>query len=167
MPVALIAAVAITVIAELLLRRSRAGLELRAVGSDETRAHRLGARVNLTLRPRLRRSARCSRRPPGSCSPARSGSATATRRSARHYTLTSITAVVLGGASIFGGRGSFIGALLGALLLTEIISAIPFLQISLVVEQLDPGDPDPGGGRYLLAGARWSRGPARDQRGMI
>ena len=30
------------------------------------------------------------------------------------YTLTSITAVVLGGASLFGGRGSFIGALLGA-----------------------------------------------------
>ena len=29
-----------------------------------------------------------------------------------NYTLTSITAVVLGGASIFGGRGSFIGALL-------------------------------------------------------
>ncbi len=35
------------------------------------------------------------------------------RRVGVNYTLTSITAVVLGGASIFGGRGSFIGALLG------------------------------------------------------
>ncbi len=39
-----------------------------------------------------------------------------------NYTLTSITAVVLGGASIFGGRGSFIGALLGAVLIQEIIT---------------------------------------------
>ena len=44
------------------------------------------------------------------------------------YTLTSITAVVLGGASIFGGRGSFIGAFLGALLIQEIITASAFLQ---------------------------------------
>ena len=36
---------------------------------------------------------------------------------------------VLGGASIFGGRGSFIGALLGAILLTEVVAAVPFLQI--------------------------------------
>ena len=42
-----IVAVVVAVVAEVLLRRSRAGLELRAVGSDETRAHRLGARVNL------------------------------------------------------------------------------------------------------------------------
>ncbi len=44
---------------------------------------------------------------------------------------------MLGGASIFGGRGSFIGALLGALLLTEVVAAIPFLQIAALVELLD------------------------------
>jgi ribose transport system ATP-binding protein len=48
-----------------------------------------------------------------------------------NYTLLSIAAVVLGGASIFGGRGSFIGALLGAILLTEVVAAVPFLQIAL------------------------------------
>jgi len=56
-----------------------------------------------------------------------------------NYTLTSITAVVLGGASIFGGRGSFIGALLGALLLTEVVAAIPFLQIALSWNYWTPG----------------------------
>ena len=34
--------------------------------------------------------------------------------------LSSITAVVLGGASLFGGRGSFVGALLGAALIQQI-----------------------------------------------
>jgi ribose transport system ATP-binding protein len=47
------------------------------------------------------------------------------------YSLTSITAVVLGGASIFGGRGSFIGALFGALLLQEIITSTTFLNLGI------------------------------------
>jgi ribose transport system ATP-binding protein len=46
------------------------------------------------------------------------------------YTLASITAVVLGGASLFGGRGSFIGALLGAALNTEITNATTDLPLS-------------------------------------
>jgi ribose transport system ATP-binding protein len=46
------------------------------------------------------------------------------------FTLSSITAVVLGGASLFGGRGSFVGALLGAALITEITSATTFLNLS-------------------------------------
>jgi ribose transport system ATP-binding protein len=50
------------------------------------------------------------------------------------YTLTSITAVVLGGASIFGGRGSFIGALFGALLLQEIITSTTFLNLGVAWE---------------------------------
>ncbi len=47
------------------------------------------------------------------------------------YTLTSITAVVLGGASIFGGRGSFIGALLGAVLLQQIVTSTTFLDLGV------------------------------------
>ena len=35
------------------------------------------------------------------------------------YTLTSITAVVLGGTSLLGGRGTFVGPLLGAVLLQQ------------------------------------------------
>ena len=46
------------------------------------------------------------------------------------YTLSSITAVVLGGASLFGGRGSFIGALLGAALIQQIVNATTFLSLS-------------------------------------
>jgi ribose transport system ATP-binding protein len=46
------------------------------------------------------------------------------------YTLTSIAAVVLGGASLFGGRGAFIGVLFGAVLIQEINSATTFLSLS-------------------------------------
>ena len=39
-----------------------------------------------------------------------------------NYTLTSIIAVVLGGTSIFGGRGSYVGAFLGAVLIQELVT---------------------------------------------
>ena len=46
------------------------------------------------------------------------------------YTLTSIAAVILGGASLFGGRGAFIGVLFGAVLIQEINSVTTFLSLS-------------------------------------
>ena len=46
------------------------------------------------------------------------------------YTLASVTAVVLGGTSIFGGRGSFIGALFGANLVEQLLNVTTFLQLS-------------------------------------
>jgi ribose transport system ATP-binding protein len=55
------------------------------------------------------------------------------------YTLISITAVVLGGASIMGGRGTFIGALLGAMLIQEIVTASGFLRLGTAWQQWVPG----------------------------
>jgi ribose transport system ATP-binding protein len=55
------------------------------------------------------------------------------------YTLQTVAAVVVGGASIFGGRGSFVGALLGAVLLTEVINALPFLQLDNAWQFWVPG----------------------------
>lgn len=46
-----------------------------------------------------------------------------------NYTLMSITAVVLGGAIIGGGRGSFIGVLIGAVLLQITQSSTSFLRL--------------------------------------
>jgi ribose transport system ATP-binding protein len=45
------------------------------------------------------------------------------------YTLTSIAAAVIGGASLFGGRGSFVGCLLGAIFITQINSVTAFLAL--------------------------------------
>jgi ribose transport system ATP-binding protein len=47
-----------------------------------------------------------------------------------NYTLSSITAVVLGGTSLRGGRGTFIGTLVGAVLLTEVLNAVAFLGLT-------------------------------------
>jgi ribose transport system ATP-binding protein len=51
-------------------------------------------------------------------------------RQGANYTLSSITAVVVGGTSLRGGRGTFIGTVLGAVLLTEVLNAAAFLGLS-------------------------------------
>jgi ribose transport system ATP-binding protein len=135
-PLAFLVVVAIGVIAELVLRRTRAGLELRAVGSDALRAHRLGARVRAT---RIGAYVACSSFAVfgGLMLASQVGIGDASLGTS--YSLTSITAVVLGGASIFGGRGSFIGALLGALLLQEIITSTSFLGLGVAWQDWLPG----------------------------
>jgi ribose transport system ATP-binding protein len=46
------------------------------------------------------------------------------------YTLSSITAVVLGGTSLLGGRGTFIGTLLGGCLIVQALNATTFLGLT-------------------------------------
>ncbi len=55
------------------------------------------------------------------------------------YTLSSITAVVLGGTSLKGGRGTFIGTVLGAVLLTEVLNAVTFLGLTQMYQYLFQG----------------------------
>ncbi len=138
MPVAMIVAIVLALAGEFALRRTRAGLELRAVGSDQSRAHRLGARINTTY---IVAFIVCSlfAALAGIVLAGQIGVGDGDPTLSSNYTLEAIAAVVLGGASIFGGRGSFIGALLGAILLTEVVAAVPFLQISLAWNEWTPG----------------------------
>ena len=135
-PVAFFAACVLGLACELLLRFSRPGLELRAVGSDETRAHRLGAHVNAV---HVGAYVLCSLFAVAGGMMVAAQVGIGDPRIGTNYTLTSITAVVLGGASIFGGRGSFVGALLGAVLIQEIITATGFLQIGIAWQYYLPG----------------------------
>ncbi len=129
-------AVGTAVACEWALRRTRGGIALRAVGSDEMRAHRLGVRVNRTI---VAAFVLCSvfAAVGGVMLASQVGIGDATL--GKGYTLTSITAVVLGGASIFGGRGSFIGALLGAVLIQEIVTATAFLRLGTAWQYWLPG----------------------------
>ena len=123
-PVAFIAFVAMALALELGLRRSKLGLRLRAVGSSEESARRLGVLTNrtamigylgaslLTLLGAVVLLAQLGVGDPGQGS---------------GYTLTSITAVVLGGTSLLGGRGTFIGTLMGAGLSVQVLNATVFL----------------------------------------
>jgi 5-methylthioadenosine/S-adenosylhomocysteine deaminase len=47
------------------------------------------------------------------------------------YALSSITAAVLGGAALSGGRATFIGAAVASVLLALILTALPFLNLSV------------------------------------
>ena len=69
------------------------------------------------------------------------------------YTLTSIAAVVLGGASIFGGRGSFVGAVLGAALIVQITTVVQFLELVGLLAAVRARRADDPRRRLLLQGA--------------
>ena len=147
-PIAFIVAVGVVAVSEVILRRSRFGMELRAVGSNEVAAYRLGARVNRTI---ILAYVLCSLFA-GVGGLLLAGQVGVGDPSVgQNYTLQSISAVVLGGASIFGGRGSFLGALAGVLLIQEITSATGFLGLGTAWQYWLPG------GLILLAAGTYSR----------
>lgn len=125
-PLAFVAFVAAAVGLELMLRKTQFGLRLRAVGSDEESARRVGVLTNrtaligyagaslLTLLGAVVLLAQLGVGDPGQ---------------GTGYTLTSITAVVLGGTSLLGGRGTFIGTLMGAGLSVQVLNATVFLSL--------------------------------------
>ncbi len=149
-PVAMIAAVLLCVLAELVLRFTAAGRALRAVGSDESRARRVGVPVTLTV---ISAHVVCSVLAAVGGVVLSSLIGVGQAGVGSQYTLTSIAAVVLGGASIFGGRGSYVGALMGALLLQTIVSATSFLNLEQAWQQWLPGLLVLGGAA-VFAGAR-------------
>jgi ribose transport system ATP-binding protein len=127
LPVAFIVMVVFAIASEYVLRRWRVGWQLRATGSDEESARKIGIRIDrvfvagyiasalFTVFGAIMLMAQIGVGDP---------------RQGANYTLSSITAVVLGGTSLRGGRGTFIGSLLGALLLTEVLNAVSFLGLS-------------------------------------
>lgn len=125
-PVVFILAVAVSVGLGWWLIKSRAGISLRAVGSAPVVAQMNG------LRPRRVRLAAYVGASLLSAVGAvilmaqlGSGDPTA----GMSYTLASISAAVVGGASLLGGRGNFVGALLGAMLIQLAMSVTIFMGI--------------------------------------
>jgi ribose transport system ATP-binding protein len=136
LPLAFVVAVVVALALEWALRRTRGGLAIRAVGSDEGRAHRMGVRVGRT---KVLGYVLCSLlvAAGGVMLASQVGIGDATL--GRSYTLTSITAVVLGGASIYGGRGSFVGALMGAFLIQLIVTTTSFVRLGTAWQYWLPG----------------------------
>lgn len=135
-PAVFVVLAVVAVIAEILLRRSRPGIGLRAVGSDEVSAHRLGARVDLLVIGAYVMASGFAGAT-GVLLTAQVGVGDPTVGIT--YTLQSITAVVLGGIGISGGRGSFISTVLAAILLQELTSATQFLGLSTAWQYWFPG----------------------------
>ena len=112
---------------DLWLHASGSGLDVRAVGFDERAAKRAGiptiwVKVRALLLSGLLAAVASwfimARSPIGN---AQIGSS---------FALNSITAAVLGGASLAGGRATFVGSLVASLLLALIINVLPFLGLS-------------------------------------
>ena len=123
-PIAFIVVLAVTILAEIWIRRTTSGLIWRATGLNETSVRRTGVRVTrvkvfafivVALSAAVAGVFLASQVTVGS------------NAVGVDYVLTSFTACFLGGASLHGGRGSFVGTFLGALLLSVIINATPLL----------------------------------------
>ena len=125
-PYVFIALVVATVIMEILLRKSRWGWQLRAVGSNEEAARKVGVKTTRTvvgayvvssLFVFLGSVLLMVQLGIGDASQGVS------------YTLTGITAVVLGGTSLTGGRGTYLGTFMGSILLMQVLNATVFLDL--------------------------------------
>ena len=124
LPWAAVTALVVAIVLEFILRRTAWGAQLRAIGSGERAAHEVGIRVHwIRLSGHLLAGFLVFLAALLLIAQIGSGDATV----GSNYTLVGITAAVLGGASIFGGRGSFLGALAGALLLQQINTTTVFL----------------------------------------
>jgi ribose transport system ATP-binding protein len=125
--IAFLVAAVLAVALEWALHRARWGRSLRAMGSDPDAAFRVGVRPRRTVIGAYVASAlfACIG---GVLLMAQVGVGDPTQ--GVNYTLASVTAVVLGGTSIFGGRGSFIGALFGAVLVEQLLNVTTFLHLS-------------------------------------
>ncbi|WP_457253643.1 ATP-binding cassette domain-containing protein [Pedococcus sp. P5_B7] len=125
-PTTFILVIVLSVALEWWLYKSRLGLALRATGLRSDSALRVGWRVN-----RIRTGALFI----SVLGAVVGGIVLASQAGAGSngvgstYALPTFAAVFLGGAVMTGGRGSFIGALLGALFLSLINNAVPLLGI--------------------------------------
>jgi ribose transport system ATP-binding protein len=126
-PAPFVVAVVLAALLELALHRTRWGLSIRAVGSNEISAAKIGIRTSWVVLGAFLASSLLTALG-GVMVMAQLGIGDPNQ--GVEYTLGSVAAVVLGGASLFGGRGSFLGVLFGALLIQEVNSATTFLGLS-------------------------------------
>ncbi len=136
LPVAFLALCAVTLVLEYTLRKLRPGWRLRAVGSDEESARRMGIPVDRTF---VTGYILCALLTALGAIIFMAQIGVGDPRQGLSYTLTSITAVVLGGTSLKGGRGTFIGTVLGAVLLTEVLNAVTFLGLTQMYQYIFQG----------------------------
>jgi ribose transport system ATP-binding protein len=120
-PLAFIGVVLLALVGDLWLYRSRSGMALRAVGLDQVSAHRLGIRTDrVVILAFVACSVLASIAGFYLAAEVQIGSPIIGNQA-----LESIAAAVLGGASLAGGRGSFVGTLLAALFLSLIDNVLP------------------------------------------
>lgn len=127
-PLILIVALLIAVALWFVIGRTRLGRGLRATGSDPVKANRMGVSVR-GMRMFAAVAAGGLSAVAGFALYTTTGIGDA--NTGQTLTLTSVTAIVIAGASIFGGSGSAIAVAVAGFLLETITSALTFLSLSL------------------------------------
>ena len=135
-PLATLALAACVIASEYALRNTRPGWQVRAVGSDEESARRIGVRVDRVV---ILGYVACSLFAALGAVMLMAQIGVGDPAQGVNYTLSSITAVVLGGTSLRGGRGTFVGTAIGALLLTEVLNVVAFLGLSQTYQYIFQG----------------------------
>lgn len=125
-PITVVIVLAIAVGAHLFLARTRWGRWIYATGGDPEAAGRLGiptGKIVFSVYALCATLAAVA----GLLTAGRTDSAVPTAGTG--YEIDAITAVIIGGASLFGGRGSVAGALIGALILGTIRNGLDLLSV--------------------------------------
>lgn len=118
------------------LRRTRFLTSVYAIGNDERAARANGIAVSRAKLGAYTLAGTCAGAA-GLYFAAANTSGDAT--SGTPFTLTSIAAVVLGGVSLFGGRGSAIGSLAGAFILTLLLNVLFFAGVNTQLQEFFQG----------------------------
>jgi ribose transport system ATP-binding protein len=127
-PMVLIVALVITGLLWWVIQRTGLGRGLRAAGSDAVKANRMGVDVRrMRFLAMVASGVLCALA--GITVYSRTGIGDA--NSGQSLTLISVTAIVIAGASIFGGSGSAVAVASAGLLLQTITSALTFLSFNL------------------------------------
>ncbi|WP_026059994.1 ATP-binding cassette domain-containing protein [Pseudaminobacter salicylatoxidans] len=126
-PVTFIIAVVIAVALEFTLFRTTRGIAFRGFGSKAEAARVSGIRPGFN---RFWAYLLCAFFAGLAAIPMLTQVGIGDAKSGINYTLASIAAVVIGGGSLDGGRGTFVGALLGAMLLNQVNVVSTFLQLN-------------------------------------
>jgi ribose transport system permease protein len=117
-------------------RNRRYGQALYAIGGNETAAYLSGVKINAAKLSAYMLAGACA----AVCgllltAQTRSGDPVAVN----NFTNNSIAAAVLGGASLAGGKGSYIGSIAGAMILSLIVGLLIFWGISSYYQNLVQG----------------------------
>lgn len=132
-PLPFLVIIPLVIIGDLVLWRSRFGLLVRAAGLEPAFAFRLGLNVRRMKVVSYLMAAGIAALA-GVLVAGQVGTGDGTVGNG--YTLLAIAAPVLGGASLLGGRGSFVGCLVGALMLALATALVPALKLSDAVSYL-------------------------------
>ena len=127
-PLVLALAIVIALVLWWIITRTGVGRSLRAAGSDPIKANRMGVNVP-SMRLLASLAAGLLAAIAGFVLYSKTGIGDANTGQA--LTLTSVTAIVIAGASIFGGSGSAIAVAVAGLLLQTITNSLTFLSLSL------------------------------------